>query len=103
MSQTISRHIKIDNWIFEVKMVRALRVDNYGEPYTAIANISLNGSSGYIDGIMQKNHHKISEDDVRIIENYCKNMDVSQINVEKNNEYLTIHSEEQGVAQLKLA
>jgi hypothetical protein len=35
-------------------MVRALRVDNYGDPYTAIANISLNGNSAYIDGMMQK-------------------------------------------------
>ncbi|MFB1015853.1 MAG: hypothetical protein QMC51_09395 [Alteromonadaceae bacterium] len=54
MSETISRNIQIDNWIFEVKMVRALRVDNYGDPYTAIANISLNGNSAYIDGMMQK-------------------------------------------------
>jgi len=103
MSQTISRHTQIDNWIFEVKMVRALRVDNYGEPYTAIANISLNGSSGYIDGIMQKSHHKISEDDVRIIEKYCKSMDIDQLNVEKNNKYLTINFKEQGDDQLKSA
>jgi hypothetical protein len=85
MSKTISRHIQIDNWIFEVKMVRALRVPNYGEPYSAIANINLNGSSAYIDGMMQKNLKQISNEDIAIIDSYCRQMSIKEIVYERNN------------------
>jgi hypothetical protein len=87
MSETISRNIKIGNWIFEVKMVRALRVDNYGDPYTAIVNINLNGNSAYIDGIMQKNNKKINDDDLEVIKRFCHKMAVDQPNFELRNSH----------------
>ncbi|MFQ3288674.1 MAG: pyridoxine 5'-phosphate synthase PdxJ [Alteromonadaceae bacterium] len=103
MSETISRNIQIDNWIFEVKMVRALRVDNYGDPYTAIANISLNGNSAYIDGMMQKNHQKINDADVDVIKKFCQKMTINQANFEQRNCYrLTELTPEKGT-QLKTA
>ena len=86
MSEEISRHIQIDNWVFEVKMVRALRVQSYGEPYSAIANINLNGSSAYVDGMMQKNLQPISQNDLNIIEQYCQQMSISDINFDINNQ-----------------
>ncbi len=52
MSDQMSRCIKINNWIFEVKTVRAIRVEEYGQPYSATANISLNGDKSYVDGLM---------------------------------------------------
>jgi len=52
MSEQMSRCIKINNWIFEVKTVRAIRVEEYGQPYSATANISLNGDKSYVDGLM---------------------------------------------------
>jgi hypothetical protein len=85
MNKTISRHIQIDNWIFEVKMVRALRVQNYGEPYSAIANINLNGSSAYIDGMMQKNLEQMSNEDIAVIDKYCRQMSIKEIIYDPNN------------------
>ena len=82
MNTQISRHVQIDNWIFEVKMVRALRVKNYGEPYSAIANISLNGNSAYIDGMMQKDQQQLSEADVQTFKDFCQQMAIKQLNVE---------------------
>jgi len=40
MQSGISRFTQIGDWIFEVKMVRALRVENYGEPYDAVATLT---------------------------------------------------------------
>jgi len=91
----ISRHIQIDNWIFEVKMVRALRVQNYGEPYSAIANINLNGSSAYIDGMMQKNLQQISNEDIQVIENYCQQMSIKEVNFDSSNTFFANQSRSQ--------
>ena len=87
MSEMISRHIQIDNWIFEVKMVRALRVQSYGEPYSAITNINLNGSSAYIDGMMQKNLQQISNEDMQVFKKYCQKMSIKEINMDSGNIY----------------
>ncbi len=95
MSEMISRHIQIDNWIFEVKMVRALRVQNYGEPYSAIANINLNGSSAYIDGMMQKNLQQISNEDIQVIENYCQQMSIKEVNFDSSNTFFANQSRSQ--------
>ena len=84
MNETINRHIQIDNWIFEVKMVRALRVKNYGEPYSAIANISLNGSSAYIDGLMQKNFKPISNQDFQVFKRFCQQMSIDEVNIDSS-------------------
>jgi len=95
MSEMIGRHIQIDNWIFEVKMVRALRVQNYGEPYSAIANINLNGSSAYIDGMMQKNLQQISNEDIQVIENYCQQMSIKEVNFDSSNTFFANQSRSQ--------
>jgi len=86
----LSRHIQIDNWIFEIKMVRALRVKNYGEPYSAIANISLNGDSAYVDGMMQKDLRQNSNADMAVIKKYCKQMSINEIKFDSSNINLNI-------------
>lgn len=99
----ISRHIQIDNWIFEVKMVRALKVQEYGEPYSAIANINLNGDSAYVDGMMQKNLQPISNKDMNIIERYCQQMSIVDINFDNSNQLQSKHSIESKNTLIKLA
>ncbi len=99
----ISRHIQIDNWIFEVKMVRALRVQNYGEPYSAIANINLNGSSAYIDGMMQKNLQQLSDKDMQVFKKYCQQMSIDEINIDSSNNFLTNQSTAQANTLFKIA
>ncbi|MFD2164750.1 hypothetical protein ACFSJY_00595 [Thalassotalea euphylliae] len=63
MSDEINKHIQVGDWCFELKMVRALRVDEYGEPYSAIANCNINGDSMYIDGLLTKNGDDFTKDD----------------------------------------
>jgi len=50
----MSRYTQIGDWIFEVKMVRALRVSEYGQPYSAVATLTSNGDNVYIDSQMTR-------------------------------------------------
>lgn len=102
MSKTIDRHIQIDNWIFEVKMVRALRVQNYGEPYSAIANITLNGDSAHIDGLMNKDASEFDPQDINTLKEFCRMMDSKRVQVEQLNT-ITSPSRTADVKQLKQA
>lgn len=48
------KYIQIGDWCFELKAIKALKVDEYGKPYQAIANCSINGNKMYIDGLLTK-------------------------------------------------
>ncbi|XQW85723.1 hypothetical protein ACOYR1_03025 [Thalassotalea piscium] len=63
MKDTTSRYVQIDDWIFELKMVRALKVDEYGKPYTAIANCNINGDNMYVDGLLTKEDEEFTKED----------------------------------------
>lgn len=63
MSDDLKRYLQIGDWCFELKMVRALKVDEYGEPYKAIANCNVNGESMYIDGLLTKDGQEFTKDD----------------------------------------
>jgi len=102
MNNTVNRQIQIGNWIFEVKMVRALRVQNYGEAYSAIATINLNGSTANIDGMMQKDQQQIPNQDIESLKEYCQQMSVKEINIDSQNSFSTTASMEEDISQLKL-
>ncbi len=63
MSDTMSRYVKIGEWCFEIKAVRALKVDEYGEPYSSIANCNINGNTMYVDGLLNKEGESFTKDD----------------------------------------
>ena len=70
------------DWIFEIKMIRALRVQNYGEPYTAIATLTANGDTMYIDSQMTRgidfNRH-----DYKTFKQFCQSLEMKQAHYEK--------------------
>ncbi|REL30349.1 hypothetical protein [Thalassotalea euphylliae] len=63
MSDNFNRYIQLGEWCFELKMVRALKVEEYGKPYGAIANCNINGDSMYIDGLVTKDGEEFTKDD----------------------------------------
>ena len=77
MSESNSRYIKIDDWIFEIKMVRALKVSEYGKPYEAIANCNINGDSLIIDGLLTKDGHEFSKKDFMTFHKFCQKLKIS--------------------------
>ncbi len=82
-TETVSRCIKIDDWIFEIKTVRAIRVEEYGQPYSAIANINLNGDNAYIDGLLTKSSEELAIQDFNTLKEYFKRLGVKQIQFDR--------------------
>ena len=74
MIEENSRYIKIDDWIFEIKTVRALKVDKYGEPYSAIANCNINGDTMYVDGLLTKEETEFTKEDFMTFHKFSKKM-----------------------------
>ena len=83
MTDTTSRFIQLENWIFEVKSIRAIRVDSYGEPYSAIANFSFNGNNAYIDGLMTREDKDFSKEDYKIFCNLCQKLGIKQVQFDR--------------------
>ena len=74
----MSKHVQIGDWIFEVKLVRALKVAEYGQPYSAIANCNINGDTMYIDGLLTKEEKNFTRNDFQSFNDFCQLMGVKQ-------------------------
>lgn len=85
------RFVQVDDWIFEIKTVRALRVDQYGKPYTAIANLTVNGDTAYLDGLLTRENEKFSRKDFQTFYKFCQQMQVKQAHFDrfKNDELVS--------------
>ena len=77
------KFVQLDNWIFEVKAVRALRVDTYGDPYSAIANISINGDTAYLDGLMTKEDEAFNRHDFQVFKSFCQQIQIKQAHFDR--------------------
>lgn len=83
MSTSMTRMIHMDDWIFEVKMVRALRVRRYGEPYSAVATLSANGENIYIDTQMTREGEEFSRRDFMTFYRFCQGLDAKYVNYDR--------------------
>lgn len=72
----ITRYTRIGEWVFEVKMVRALKVKSYGDPYTSCANMTINGSDLYIDSQMTRDGNDFDRKDFLTFYKFCQQMEV---------------------------
>ncbi|WP_448546684.1 hypothetical protein [Thalassotalea fusca] len=71
-----SRYVQIGEWVFELKTVRALKVDQYGKPYTAIANCNINGDQMYIDGLLNKDDENITREDFETFKAFAEHLEL---------------------------
>jgi len=81
--EEMSRCIKINDWIFEVKMVRAIRVEEYGQPYSAIANININGDNAYVDGLMTNSVEELGREDFNTLKEYFQQLGIKQVQFDR--------------------
>lgn len=79
------RRFSIDEWIFDMKMVRALKVQQYGEPYVAAANLTLNGESAYIDTLVGREQSPITRTDIRSISKAAKKLGARNLEYDRIN------------------
>jgi len=80
---SLSRYVKIDKWIFEVKSVRAIRVEDFGKPYTAVANIALNGDSAYIDGLLTREDDDFTREDYQTFEKMSQQLGLETVSFDR--------------------
>ncbi len=83
MQHTASRFTQIGEWVFEVKMVRALKVQDYGKPYSSVATITVNGDNGYIDTQMSRAGEEFSRQDCSTFYDFCQRLELKQISYDK--------------------
>lgn len=82
-NETLSRYVQIDQWIFEVKSVRAIRVDDFGKPYSAIANFSLNGDSAYIDGLLTREDDDFTRKDYQTFVKMTQQLGLTNVSFDR--------------------
>ncbi|WP_441002149.1 hypothetical protein [Pseudocolwellia agarivorans] len=79
MQPDIKRYIELNNWIFEIKSIRAIRVDTYGEPYSATANLCINSDSAYLDGVMTRDQKDLKEEDYLTFMALCEKLGITKV------------------------
>lgn len=77
------RRFTIDDWIFDIKQVRALRVPEYGLPYSAGALITLNGTNAYIDSLISRQSNPINKKDFKSILEATKRLGASSLDYDR--------------------
>ena len=83
MTDTITKLTQMDDWVFEVKMVRALKVKKHGDPYSAVANLTATGESVYIDTQLTKDGEELSKKDYMTIYKFCQALGMKEINYDR--------------------
>ncbi|WP_293761043.1 hypothetical protein [uncultured Paraglaciecola sp.] len=83
MNKSITRIAQMGEWVFEVKMVKALKVKKHGEPYSAIANLTANGDQMYIDSHLAVNDEELSKEDFMTIYKFCQSMGMKNISYDR--------------------
>lgn len=72
----ITRYTRIGEWVFEVKLVRALKVKNYGDPYSSCATMTITGNDLYIDSQMTRDGAEFDRKDFLTFYKFCQQMEV---------------------------
>lgn len=83
MKKSITRIAQMDDWVFEVKMVRALKVRKHGEPYSAIANLTANGEQMYIDSHLSVGEEELNKEDFMTLYKFCQSMGMKNIGYDR--------------------
>lgn len=73
------RYIQMDDWIFEVKTVRAHRVDKDSKAFTATANCNINGDGMYIDSLLTKDQKEFSKEDFMTFNKFSEKMGLKEV------------------------
>lgn len=83
MQNEATRITKIGDWLFEVKMVRALKTTHFGDPYDSVAMMTINGEHAYIDTQMSRQDSDFSRQDFMTFQRFCQQMELSQVHYDK--------------------
>lgn len=66
-------------WIFDTKVVRAIKCEKYGDQYTACCQLNISCGVMYIDSMIATNGESLKKSDLLEIVKYAKSVDVTTI------------------------
>jgi len=78
-TESMSRYIQLDGWIFEVKNIKAKRIKEKGKPHDAVANLCVNGAQANVDGYMSLNGEGFSQKDHQAFMTLLKQLDIAEV------------------------
>lgn len=78
-TQEITRYIELNNWIFEIKSIKAIKVEKYGEPYSATANLCINNDNAFVDGVMTRDQTDLDKEDYVTFQALCKKLGITKV------------------------
>jgi hypothetical protein len=83
MKKSITRISQIDDWVFEVKMVKSIKSEKYGEPYSAVAHMTVNGDHMYIDSQLSADNVELNKGDFKAIYEFCQSLGMKNIGYDR--------------------
>ncbi|MDF2177825.1 hypothetical protein P2G88_06140 [Aliiglaciecola sp. CAU 1673] len=83
MNNDGKRYIQVGGWIFEVKMVRAIKVDEFGAPYDAVAHMTFNGDEVYVDSQLSKGNESLNRSDMDAFLDFAQMMDAKEFRYDR--------------------
>ena len=83
MENSANRYVKVGNWIFEVKMVRAIRVEEYGKPYDAVAHMTFNGDEVYVDSQLSSIEKNLDRSDMDAFLDFAQMMEANNFRYDR--------------------
>lgn len=78
-AQDITRYIELNNWIFEIKSIKAIKVEKYGEPYSATANLCINNDNAFVDGVMTRDQMDLDQEDYVTFMALCRKLGIKKV------------------------
>lgn len=78
-TESMSRYMQLDGWIFEVKSIKAKRTKNQGKSIDAMANLCVNGAHANVDSFMSLDGEKMSPADLLAFKTLFQQLDIDDI------------------------
>lgn len=72
------RYIEIGEWIYEIKLVKAIKTPMFGQPYTAICHFNFVGDEVTLESMLSKD--EITKVDMQTHVKFLQEMSVSAFN-----------------------
>ena len=75
----MQRYVEIGEWIYEIKLVKAIKVPKFGEPYTAICHFNFIDDEVTIESMLSVDPTPLSNTDMQTHSLFLKELNVSQV------------------------
>ena len=92
----MERYIRIGQWIFELKQVRAIRAPEFGQPFDANALITITDGVPHVEGLLTKKDKSFNHFDYLAFEHFFKSSGFLHVEYSQMKNGLRVAKEKHG-------